>query len=300
MVTPPYLKAGDTVGIVSTARKISPSQLQPALDLLTKWGLNAQLGESIGAEDHQFAGDDALRARDLQRMLDDDNIKAIWCARGGYGTVRIIDLLDFQKFVTHPKWIVGYSDITVLHAHLNNRGVETLHAQMPLEIDQKTDETAHSIKEVLFGESYAVSYRDTSGMSRNGSAGGALVGGNLSVLYSLCGSESKLDTSGKILFLEDLDEYLYHVDRMLQNLKRNGYFNSLNGLVVGGLTDMNDNTIPFGKTAEQIVEDIVSQYDFPVCYNFPAGHLKDNRALIMGRKVELSVSGPDIQLQFTS
>jgi muramoyltetrapeptide carboxypeptidase len=300
MVTPPYLKAGDTVGIVSTARKISPSQLQPALDLLTKWGLNAQLGESIGAEDHQFAGEDTLRARDLQRMLDDDDINAIWCARGGYGTVRIIDLLDFQKFVTHPKWIVGYSDITVLHAHLNNRGVETLHAQMPLEIDQKTDETTHSIKEVLFGESYAVSYRDTSGMSRNGSAGGALVGGNLSVLYSLCGSESKLDTSGKILFLEDLDEYLYHVDRMLQNLKRNGYFNSLNGLVVGGLTDMNDNTIPFGKTAEQIVEDIVSQYDFPVCYNFPAGHLKDNRALIMGRNVELSVSGPDIQLQFTS
>ncbi|KAA3622334.1 MAG: LD-carboxypeptidase [Flavobacterium sp.] len=300
MVTPPYLQAGDTIGIVSTARKVDVTQIQPALDLLARWGLKVKLGESIGAEKNQFAGEDALRARDLQQMLDDPHIKAIWCARGGYGTVRIIDLLDFQKFATNPKWIIGYSDITVLHAHLNGRGVETLHAQMPLDIDKKTPETANSLKELLFGRQYTVSYTDSSGISRNGSAEGVLVGGNLSVLYSLCGSASQLDTDGKILFLEDLDEYLYHVDRMLQNLRRNGYFNSINGLIIGGLTDMNDNTIPFGKTAEQIVEDMVSQYDFPVCYNFPAGHLMDNRALIMGRNVLLNVSGKHVELQYNS
>ncbi|AVI50430.1 LD-carboxypeptidase [Pukyongia salina] len=300
MVTPPYLQAGDTIGIVSTARKVNKTELQPALDLLARWGLKVKLGESIGAEKDQFAGEDALRARDFQQMLDDEQIKAIWCARGGYGTVRIIDLLDFQKFAANPKWIIGYSDITVLHAHLNGRGVETLHAQMPLDIDKKTVETATSLKELLFGKPYTIRYTDISGISRNGSAEGVLVGGNLSVLYSLCGSASQLNTAGKILFLEDLDEYLYHVDRMLQNLKRNGYFNSLNGLIIGGLTDMNDNTIPYGKTAEEIVEEIVSKYNFPVCYYFPAGHVNDNRALIMGRNVQLTVTGPDVALQFTS
>lgn len=300
MVTPPYLQAGDTIGIVSTARKVNKTELQPALDLLARWGLKVKLGESIGAEKDQFAGEDALRARDFQQMLDDEQVKAIWCARGGYGTVRIIDLLDFRKFAANPKWIIGYSDITVLHAHLNGRGVETLHAQMPLDIDKKTAETATSLKELLFGNAFTIRYTDTSGISRNGSAEGVLVGGNLSVLYSLCGSASQLDTAGKILFLEDLDEYLYHVDRMLQNLKRNGYFNSLNGLIIGGLTDMNDNTIPYGKTAEEIVEEIVSKYDFPVCYHFPAGHVKDNRALIMGRNVQLIVTGPDVTLHFTS
>ena len=286
MVTPPYLQAGDTIGIVSTARKVNKTELQPDLDLLARWGLKVKLGESIGAEKDQFAGEDALRARDFQQMLDDEQIKAIWCARGGYGTVRIIDLLDFQKFAANPKWIIGYSDITVLHAHLNGRGVETLHAQMPLDIDKKTAETSKSLKELLFGKPYTIRYTDISGISRNGMAEGVLVGGNLSVLYSLCGSASQLNTAGKILFLEDLDEYLYHVDRMLQNLKRNGYFNSLNGLIIGGLTD--------------IVEEIVSKYDFPVCYHFPAGHVKDNRALIMGRNVQLTVSGPDVALQFTS
>ncbi len=298
MVTPPYLKTGDTVGIVSTARKISEIELQPALELLSDWGLNTKLGRTIGSQHDQFAGDDALRASDLQMMLDNPEIKAIWCARGGYGTVRLIDTLDFKCFSANPKWIIGYSDITVLHSHINARGIETLHAQMPLDIEKKSNDTAESIRETLFGRSYNIEVENLSDLCRIGQAKGELVGGNLSVLYSICGTHSALNTNGKILFLEDLDEYLYHIDRMVQNLKRNGLLDNLKGMIVGGMTDMNDNTIPFGKTAEEIVADIVSEYNFPVCFNFPAGHLHDNRALIFGRKVTLDVSKEKIDLKF--
>lgn len=300
MVTPPFLKPGDMVGIVSTARKISRDELQPALELLSKWGLNFSLGNTIGAEQDQFAGNDTLRVSDLQSMLDNREVKAIWCARGGYGTVRLIDQLDFKHFSANPKWIIGYSDITLLHSHLNSRGIETLHAQMPLEIEKKSNETAESIRKTLFGEKNGIRYDNHSKLTRTGNAKGELVGGNLSVLYSICGSDSALNTDGRILFLEDLDEYLYHIDRMLQNLKRNGLFDKLNGLIVGGMTDMNDNTIPFGKTAEEIVADTVSEYDFPVCFNFPAGHVHDNRALIFGREAELNVSDNTVDLRLTS
>lgn len=298
MVTPSYLSTGDTVGIVSTARKLTRNELAPALDLLTQWGLKFKLGNTIGAEKDQFAGDDGVRAADFQAMLDDPHIKAIWCARGGYGTVRIIDVLDFKKFSENPKWIIGYSDITVLHSHLNLRGIETLHAQMPLEIEKKSQETVDSIKAVLFGkDNYAIG-TSSHPLNRPGKGIGELVGGNLSVLYSLCGSDSALKTNNNILFIEDLDEYLYHVDRMLQNLKRNGLFNNINGLIVGGLTDMNDNTIPFGKTAEEIVLDTVAEFDFPVCFGFPAGHLIDNRALIFGREVSLDIHESGVNLSF--
>jgi muramoyltetrapeptide carboxypeptidase len=298
MVTPQYLETGDTVGIVSTARKISETELQPALTLLSDWGLNFRLGRTIGVQQDQFAGDDTLRASDLQAMLDNPEIKAIWCARGGYGTVRVIDALDFKSFSANPKWIIGYSDITVLHSHLNARGIETLHAQMPLDIEKRSDETAKSIRNCLFGGPYRIDVENLSELSRNGQANGELVGGNLSVLYSICGTESALNTGGKILFLEDLDEYLYHIDRMLQNLKRNGVFDNLNGLIVGGMTDMTDNTIPFGKTAEEIVADVVSEYNFPVSFNFPAGHVHDNRAMIFGRKISLDVSRNNVDLKF--
>lgn len=300
MVTPPYLDPGDTVGIVSTARKITVEELSPALELLAKWGLNARLGDTIGASMHQFAGDDDLRISDFQQMLDDPEIKAIWCARGGYGTVRVIDGLDFGGFSAKPKWIVGYSDITVLHSHLNMRGIETLHAQMPLEIEKKSGETSESIKETLFGHPYEITVPTSHLLNRPGSDRGELVGGNLSVIYSLCGSDSALKTNNSILFLEDLDEYLYHVDRMMRNLKRNGLFNNIRGLIIGGMTEMNDNTIPFGKTAEEIVQDVVSEYDFPVCFGFPAGHVPDNRAMIFGREVAFSVSENGCSLRFTS
>lgn len=298
MKTPEFLKKGDSIAVISTARKITKEELQPSLEFIEKWGLNIIFGESIGAEEHQFAGNDDLRASDLQIMLDDPKIKAIWCAKGGYGTVRIIDKLDFSQFIKYPKWIIGYSDVTVLHSHIHNLGIETLHAQTLLGLETKSKETAESIQKVLFGKEYSISLERTDPFDVIGIGKGELVGGNLSILYSLCGSNSSLKTDGKILFIEDLDEYLYHIDRMMMNLKRNGMFENLAGLIVGGMTQMNDNAIPFGKTAEEIVFDTVKEYGYPVCFNFPAGHIEDNRALIMGREVELIVQAGKVSLHF--
>ena len=286
MIQPSYLQKGDTVAIVSTARKITSDNIISAIKLLEKWGLNVVVGNTIGLEDHQFAASDEKRIADFQQQLDNPKVKAIWCARGGYGTVRLIDKLDFSAFKKHPKWIVGYSDITVLHSHIHNFGIETLHATMPINIESNSQQTLESLKKSLFGKNlfYEVSADEK---NKSGNASGELVGGNLSVLYSLLGSNSSIKTDGKVLFIEDLDEYLYHIDRMCINLKRNGYFENLKGLVVGGMTDMHDNDIPFGKTAEEIILDCVSEYDFPVVFNFPAGHLDDNRTMIFGRKVTL-------------
>ena len=298
MVTPPYLAPGDAIGITSTARKITLGELEFFLKMVKEWGLKPVLGATIGAQKDQFAGDDALRTSEFQRMLDDPEIKAIWCARGGYGTVRIVDSLDFTEFRKSPKWIVGYSDVTVLHSHIHQFGIETLHANMPSEMEKKTEATRNSVKQVLFGGPYSVQYSKTSSLNRTGTASGQLVGGNLSILYSLAGSPSALDTAGKILFIEDLDEYLYHIDRMMQNLKRNKMLENLAGLIVGGFSDMHDNKIPFGQSAPEIVHDIVKNYDFPVSFNFPAGHIKDNRALILGRTVELVVNSESTILTF--
>ena len=298
MIIPPTLKQGDTVGIVSTARKITESELQPFIALLKEWGLIPLLGNTIGAVNNQFAGTDALRTQDFQTMLDNPKIKAIWCARGGYGTVRMVDGLDFSAFKNNPKWIIGYSDVTVLHTTLHNMGIASLHGQMGLDIEQKTTAARQSIYHVLFGKKYVIEYASDFKLNRSGRAEGVLVGGNLSVLSSLLGSPSALETKGKILFLEDLDEYLYHIDRMVQNLKRNGLLSDLKGLVVGGMSDMNDNTIPFGKTAEEIIWDAVQEYEYPVCFNFPAGHIPDNRALVMGGKVIFKVKALEISLKF--
>ncbi len=297
MIQPVYLQKGDSVAIVSTARKISSDKIIPAIKLLENWGLNVIIGETIGSEENQFAASDEKRIADFQQMLDNPKVKAIWCARGGYGTVRLIDKLDFSAFKKYPKWIVGYSDITVLHSHIHNFGIETLHATMPINIENNSQQTIETLKNSFFGKS--LSYEiPADEKNKTGNASGELVGGNLSVLYSLLGSKSAIKTAEKILFIEDLDEYLYHIDRMCINLKRNGYFKNLKGLVVGGMTNMHDNEIPFGKTAEEIMLDSVSEYDFPVVFNFPAGHLDDNRALILGRKIELNVSPEKTTLKF--
>jgi muramoyltetrapeptide carboxypeptidase len=297
MIQPSYLQKNDTVAIVSTARKISLEQIQPAIDLLKNWGLKVIVGETIGFEENQFAGNDLQRASDFQQLLDNPKVKAIWCARGGYGTVRIVDALNFTAFKKHPKWIIGYSDITVLHNHLHNFGIETLHATMPLDVAKSTEETLTSLKKSLFGKS--LSYEIVSSEENKiGTNSGELIGGNLSILYSLLGSESSINTNGKILFIEDLDEYLYHIDRMLMNLKRNDFFDNLKGLIVGGMTDMHDNSIPFGKNAKEIILDVVTKYNFPVVFDFPAGHLKDNRSLIFGRKVNLEVDKNKTKLSF--
>lgn len=297
MKIPPYLKKGDTVALVCTARKFFPEDAQPAIALLKSWGLEVKLGKTIGLDSCQLGGTDTERAADLQEMLDDDNIKAIWCARGGYGTVRIIDSLDFSKFKKHPKWIMGFSDVTVLHSHLNTLGIASLHSIMPFTVPKAPDDVKETLRKALFGEpiKYVV---ETKGYEIQGKAKGQLVGGNLSILYSLLGSKSSLDTQGKILFIEDLDEYLYHIDRMMQNLKRNGYFEGLKGLIVGSMTDMHDNEIPFGQNEVAIIMAIAKEYHIPVCFYFPAGHQKDNRTLILGKEVEFEVNQNEIILEF--
>jgi muramoyltetrapeptide carboxypeptidase len=302
MVTPSCLAPGDTVGIAAPARKISPAEIAPALKLIESWGLKTVFGKNIFGEHHQFSGTDSQRAADLQQMLDDPSVKAVFCARGGYGTLRLIDSLDFRKFQSKPKWIVGYSDITVLHAHIHACfGIETIHAAMPFNLTKNT-EAAESLRKALFGEpvSYMLTAQNAAPMkyNRRGSAEGVLTGGNLSLLYALSSSLSESSYETKILFIEDIDEYLYHIDRMMVSLKRPGKLAGLAGLIIGSMTDMKDNTVPFGKTAEEIIREAVDEYNYPVCFGFPAGHVDRNLALILGRKVRLSV-GDEMKLQFS-
>jgi len=297
MITPPALKKGDTVAIVATARKNIDDNLKPAIDLLHSWGLEVVIGNSIGLDNNQLAGTDKERAADFQQQLDNPNIKAIWCVRGGYGTVRMIDLLDFSKFNQDPKWIIGFSDVTVLHNHINTMGFKTIHAIMPITLPKATKEAIESLRVALFGEqlNYEI---EPDQMNRLGLAKGELVGGNLSILYSLLGSDSAINCKNKILFIEDLDEYLYHVDRMMMNLKRNGCLENLNGIIVGGMTDMRDNQIPWGKNAIEIIEEATKECSIPVIYNFPAGHIDDNRALILGSNLTMEVTAEKSILKF--
>ena len=285
---PPYLKKGDKIGLISTARKISRDELQQGMELIESWGLEIVLGKHLFNSHHQFSGKDDERTKDLQIMLDNPDIKAILCVRGGYGTVRIIDEIDFSQFQKKPKWLAGFSDITVLHSHIHKLNIATLHSTMPISFSSNTNEAVKSLKDSLLGMHSNVKI-DHHPLNRFGIAKGQIVGGNLSILYSLIGSPSDLDTEKKILFLEDLDEYLYHIDRMMMNLKRNGKLSNLKGLIVGGMTKINDNTVPFGKDAESIIMDAISEYNYPVCFGFPAGHIKDNRALKMGVIAELKV-----------
>lgn len=290
MITPPYLKKGDTVAIVATARKNIDDNLKPAIELLKSWGLEVKIGSSIGLDLNQLAGTDEQRAKDFQDQLDNPNIKMIWCVRGGYGTVRMIDLLDFTKFKQNPKWVVGFSDVTVLHSHLNTMGYKSIHGIMPVTVAKATKEAKESLKVALFGNERLEYDLLPHPMNRFGTAKGELVGGNLSILYSLFGSPSAIDCTDKILFIEDLDEYLYHIDRMMINLKRNGCLESIKGILVGGMTKMKDNDIPWGKDALQIVEDVTKKYNIPIVYEFPAGHIRDNRALPFGSQVTLDVN----------
>ncbi len=291
MHKPELLRLTNKVGIISTARKISKEEVQPAIDKLQSWGLEPILGKHLFSSDHQFAGTVDERVSDLQEMLDNPDIKAIFCARGGYGTVQLIDKIDFTKFMQQPKWVVGYSDVTVLHNHINrNCDVQSLHAIMPINFPNTSQE--NSATESLYN---ALFYGDNEyrikehALNRLGKAQGELVGGNLSIISSLLGSESDVNTIGKILFIEDLDEYLYHIDRMMMNLKRNGKFEHIRALLVGGMSEMNDNTIPFGKTAEEIIIDVLSDTKFPILFNVPAGHIKDNRALTIGAETTVNV-----------
>ncbi|MBK9477745.1 MAG: LD-carboxypeptidase [Bacteroidia bacterium] len=286
---PPRLKQGDKVMLISSARKVLPEEVNSAVEVLKSWGLIVEFGDNLFEQFNQFAGSDLQRTNDLQNAINDESIKAILFARGGYGTVRIVDAINFFALTKNPKWIIGFSDITVLHAHLEkNFGIATLHSPMAFNFQKTPEEVLEKIKSMLFEgtQQYKVAAHP---MNRKGESEGILIGGNLSIIYSLLGSVSDSDTDGKILFLEDLDEYLYHIDRMLQSLKRAGKLAKLAGLIIGGMNDMKDNLIPFGQSPEEIILDAVKEYDYPVCFGFPSGHLPVNFPLLLGDKIHFSV-----------
>ncbi|MBD2770104.1 LD-carboxypeptidase [Hymenobacter sp. BT664] len=295
---PPALRPGQRVALVSPARKISAAELAPAIATLTAWGLEVVLGESIAGSHHQFAGDDDLRRRDFQRQLDDPTIRAILCARGGYGAGRIVDGLDFSRFTEQPKWVAGFSDITVLNCHLLRLGYASIHGVMPVLFHQEGGEMAlESLRRVLFGEATQPLAVLPQRLNRPGTATGPLVGGNLSLLHTITGTASQARFDGHILFLEDLDEYLYHIDRMMLHLHRSGQLAGLAGLVVGHFSQMRDNSVPFGSTAEEIIDSYARRYHFPVGYGFPVGHEAANISLVVGAEAELMVDASGARLR---
>ncbi len=289
-IIPKSLQPGDQIAVISTARKISPQETEPAIRLLQEWGLKPVPGEHLFASAHQFAGTDEQRAADLQNAIDNPEIKAILCARGGYGTVRLLEKVDFSSLQKQPKWIIGYSDVTVLLNYWQQVAqIAGIHATMPVNFDNNTPESLSSLQQALFGASYEVPLPEHPMNRYTGKkiTNAEITGGNLSILYSLTGTAMQVNTYGKILFIEDLDEYLYHIDRIMMNLKLAGMLHGLAGLLVGGMTDMHDNTVPFGQTAEEIILSYVQEYEYPVFFNVPAGHINDNRALIMGKKITI-------------
>ena len=292
LVQPSYLKKGDTIAIVAPSGILANRQLaiDKATKLVKSWGLNVVYGKNIYNNGNHFAGTDEDRAEDMQWALDTKSIKAIWAARGGYGTARILDLLDFTAFKKQPKWIVGYSDITALHNHVNILGIETMHAMMPTsteEDDNETTETIATFKKALFGEKLRYTIPSNS-LNREGKVTGELVGGNLTLLVTMLGSKSSISTDGKILFFEEIGEYKYHIDRMLQSLKRAGYFDNCKGIIVGGMTKLRKNTTSWGESIEELILNVVPK-NIPVLFDFPAGHDADNQAIILGRTIQLDV-----------
>jgi muramoyltetrapeptide carboxypeptidase len=293
LIQPSFLKAGDTVAIVapSGVLKERTGEIQQAVDLLKSWGLKAVIGKHVFSQANHFAGSDDERCEDFQKALDDPTISAIWCARGGYGTVRILDKLNFTKFKKHPKWLIGYSDITALHNQVHNEGFESIHAMMCVSLSEDgkgIEETIATFKAAIFGKPLSYTLKGSK-FNRTGTVTAPLVGGNLTVLHTMLGSKTSIDTSGKILFIEEIGEYKYHIDRMLQSLKRAGYFDHCKGVIVGDMTKLRKNTTLWGTSVEQLVIDALSEYDFPIAFNMHAGHEKDNRAMILGRTVELTV-----------
>ncbi len=287
---PAYLKKGDKVAIVCPAKKL-PHSINYAIAILEDWGLEVVIGLTVTAGYHQFAGDDSLRTKDLQTFLDDPSIKAIIAGRGGYGTVRIIDDLDFTAFIAYPKWIVGFSDITLLLSHIYAQyQVQSIHAQMPYTFGNSTKEALASLKTALFGGELIYEYESAGEIkNRPGIAEGILIGGNLTLLVMLQGSASEIDYTDKILFLEDIGEHEYAIDRMMRMLKRSGKLEKLKGLIVGAFNEVSVEDIPFGSSPEEVIWEIVKDYDYPVCFDFPVGHIDDNRAMLVGREVILNV-----------
>jgi muramoyltetrapeptide carboxypeptidase len=287
--TPRYLQPGDEIRLISTARTADKSYIDLAVSEIEKRGYKATLGKHLFSKSNQFAGTDEERLADLNDAIRDKNVRAILCAKGGYGTARLLEEVNEYAFHQDPKWICGYSDVTALHSHIYNVFMtQSLHSCMPVGFANYTPEAMNSLFDQLAGNEVRYQFAPHD-LNRQGNAEGVMIGGNLSVLYSLLGSTAQVSPSGKILFIEDLDEYLYHIDRMMLALDRARILENLSGLVVGGMTDMNDNAVPFGKTAEEIISERVAEYDFPVAFNFPSGHFNDNRTWVHGKKRRLTV-----------
>ncbi|GAB2678428.1 LD-carboxypeptidase [Flavihumibacter cheonanensis] len=299
MIYPPYLQKGDTIGMVCPAGFMAPEKWQTCVQTLQDWGFKVELGATMNsASTTYFSGTDEERKLDLQRMLDDKKIKAILCGRGGYGMGRIIDQLDFKKFERRPKWIIGFSDITVLHAHLNRViGIASIHGPMAAAFNEGGDENPYvqSLKAMLLGTKAEYNAAPHA-FNIAGTAQGRLVGGNLSLIAHLLGTRSAFKTKGKLLFLEDVGEQLYNVDRMFYQLKRAGVLDGLAGLVLGGFTDNKDTERPFGQTVEEILHHLVKDCEYPVCFGFPVSHEKENFALKVGAKYQLLVSPSEVRL----
>jgi len=296
MLVPNRLKIGDKVAIISSARAISEREISFAQQLLQSWGLEVVVGQTIGEKYNQFAGTDEQRAMDIQTMLNDSQIRAIFFARGGYGSVRILDKVNWTTLLSDPKWLIGYSDVTAILMHTYyNQNIQSIHAIMPVNISSLKDNIAvRSLKNILFNGNNVLTTQSHQ-LNRVGKAEGRLIGGNLSVIYSLLGSNSFIDTDNKILFIEDLDEYLYHIDRMMQALKRSGKLNKLSALLVGQMSDMHDNTIAFGKTPYEIIQSTVKDYNFPIAFNLPIGHIgENNHAFIHGATAFVDINNDGV------
>ncbi|WP_299578527.1 LD-carboxypeptidase [uncultured Sunxiuqinia sp.] len=290
MLRPEYLQPGDRIRIVAPAGKVVKEKILDGVNLLRQQGFEVIPGDHVFDAHFQFAATDQNRLNDLQQALDDPHCKAIICARGGYGTIRLIDQIDLSAFRKHPKWLVGFSDITTLHARLQQEGFCSIHGAMPAFYlkDNQPTESFNELMKTLTGTLPATTVASHP-FNRTGQTSGTLIGGNLSILYSLLGTPLEPQTEGRILFIEDLSEYLYHLDRMMHSLKLAGKLSKLNGLIVGGFTEMKDNDSPFGQTAGEIIRDVLKDEHFPVCFDFPAGHIERNLPLVFGANYQLSV-----------
>jgi len=298
--TPPYLQKGDTIGLVCPAGSMPVEKISECIRVLNEdWGFTTKVGITIGQQYHYFSGTDEERLEDFQHMLDDDNVKAILCARGGYGLSRIIDKIDFTNFKTNPKWIIGFSDVTILHSHIyRNYNISTLHAPMANAFNEEgyKNEFVQSLRHILEGKKIKYQCKQHE-FNKKGDGIGELVGGNLALLAHLIGTDSDLKTKGRILFIEDVGEYLYNIDRMMYQLKRSGKLDKLAGLIIGGFTDMKDTERPFGQTVYEIIRDAVAEYDYPVCFDFPVSHGKENYALKIGIGYKLKVGKNKVILE---
>ena len=297
LIAPPHLKKGDKVAVIALASKLSFDDIQSAINLMQEqWGLEVIVGESVESAHFNFAGTDEIRLRDFQQQLDNQDIKAILSARGGYGSSRIIDAVDFTNFKKNPKWIIGFSDITAVHCQLQTMGFQSLHAPMPKTF-LKDIFSLKTLESFLFGEeiNYTI---PTKSINRQGIGTGQVVGGNLCILAHLIGSKSDIDTVGKILFIEDISEYLYNIDRMMIQLKRAGKLQNLAGLIVGNFSDLKENDEPFGKTFQEIIAEHTAEYNYPVCYDFPVGHEAINWTIPCGQLATLSIDNEEVKLNF--